>query len=140
MARDSRVSLLAQVGLFSDCSKKELQKLAGLVELVEAVPGEVLTREGQPGQELFVIQTGSASVSVRGKQVAKLYAGDVIGEMALLETEPRAATVKAETPMTLVSLGPRELSTVLNEVPQIGRKMLKVLATRLRQVHSAPSL
>lgn len=140
MARDSRLSLLAQVELFSDCSKKELQKLAGLVELVEAAPGEVLTREGKPGHELFVIQTGSASVSIRGKQVATRYPGDVIGEMALLETQPRAATVTAETPMTLVSLGPRELSTALNDIPQIGRKMLKVLATRLRQVHSSPTL
>ena len=138
MKKDSRLSLLAAVDLFSGCSKKELQKIAPLTDMVEAEPGEVLTREGKPGGELFVIAWGSARVTLRGKEIAVLYPGDAFGEMALLARGPRSATVTAQTPMTLYVLAPREFATLLEEVPQVGRKMLKALATRLRRVRSSP--
>lgn len=108
--------------------------MASLVTLIEAEDGEVLTREGRPGSELFVIASGSARVTLRGRELATLYPGDAFGEMALLDQGPRAATVTATTPMRTYVLGPREFSSLLTDVPQIGRKILKALAQRLREV------
>lgn len=130
---DQRVVLLGQVQLFSKCSKKELRRVASLATPVEVEEGEVLTREGQPGSELFAIASGSARVTLRGSEIATLLPGDAFGEMALLDGGPRAATVTASTPMSVYVLGPREFSTLLQDVPQIGRKILKALAQRLRQ-------
>lgn len=138
MKSDSRLGLLAAVGLFAGCSKKELQKIAPLTDMVEAVPGEVLARESKPGEELFVIASGSARVTLRGKEIAILYPGDTFGEMALLARGPRSATVTAQTPMTLCVLGPREFATLLEDVPQVGRKILRAMASRLRKARSTP--
>ena len=131
---DNRVDLLRRVGLFSDCSRKELKEVASLATPVEATEGEVLAREGKPGSELFVIAAGSARVTLRGEELALLYPGDAFGEMARLDGGPRGATVTAQTPMTLYVLGPREFSTLLEEIPGIGRKILSSLARRLREV------
>lgn len=137
---DNRLDLLRRVGLFSDCSKKELKKVASLATPVEAHAGEVLAREGKPGSELFVIAAGSARVTLRGDELAMLYPGDAFGEMALLDGGPRGATVTAATPMTLYVLGPREFATVLEDVPVIGRKVLASLARRLRDVQKLDHL
>ena len=135
MARraDQRVELLRGVDLFSQCSRTELKRVASLVTLIDAEPGEVLTREGQPGSELFVIASGSARVTLRGRELATLVPGDAFGEMALLDHGPRAATVTANTAMKLYVLGPAEFSSLLADVPQIGRRILKGLAHRLRE-------
>lgn len=137
---NNRVDLLRRVGLFSACSRKELKEVASLTAPVEATEGEILAREGKPGSELFVIASGSARVTLRGKDLAKLYPGDAFGEMALLDGGPRGATVTAATPMVLYVLGPREFSTLLEEVPVIGRKMLSSLAQRLRDVQKLDHL
>ena len=138
MSKDSRLGLLAAVGLFSGCSKRELQKIAPLTDMVVAKPGEVLAREGKPGEELFVIASGSAQVTLRGDQIATLYPGDAFGEMALLARGPRSATVTAQTPMTLYVMGPREFATLLDDVPEVGRKILKAMASRLRRTRTTP--
>ena len=130
---DQRVALLGQVQLFSKCSKKELRRVASLVTPVEVEEGEALTREGQPGSELFAIASGSARVTLQGSEIATLVPGDAFGEMALLDQGPRAATVIAKTPMSVYVLGPREFSCLLEDVPHIGRKILKALAQRLRE-------
>jgi CRP-like cAMP-binding protein len=103
------------------------------VTLVDVEEGEVLTREGKPGAELFVIASGSARVTLRGRELATLVPGDAFGEMALLDHGPRAATVTANTAMETYVLGPEEFSELLMDVPQIGRKILKGLAHRLRE-------
>ena len=136
MARraDQRVELLRGVDLFSKFSQVELKRVASLVTLVDAEPGELLTREGHPGSELFVIASGSARVTLRGRELATLVPGDAFGEMALLDHGPRAATVTADTGMKLYVLGPGEFASLLADVPQIGRRILKGLAHRLREI------
>ncbi len=131
-----RLELLRRVDLFSSCSPKELKRIAALTTPVDAKESEVLAREGKPGSELFVIASGTARVTLRGRQLARLYPGDAFGEMALLNQGPRAATVTAETPMLLYVVDPREFSALLLDVPAVGRKLLKSLAQRLRRVET----
>ena len=133
---EDRIELLRRVALFGSCSRRELDRVATLTTPIDAGEGDILAREGTPGSELFVIASGSALVTLKGRTLAELYPGDAFGEMALLDGGPRAATVMAQTPMRLYVLDPREFATLLIDVPSVGRKLLKALAARLRRVET----
>lgn len=130
---DSKVELLANVPLFSTCTKRELARIASLVEEVDAPTGKMLVRQGDPGRECFVIAEGKAKASIRGKLSIVLGPGSFFGEMSLLDQGPRSATVTAETDMRLLVLGSREFSSLVNEVPVVAVRMMRGLAERLRQ-------
>jgi len=136
---DQKINLLKKVWLFSACSDKELKRVASLADQIDTDEGYVLTKEGRPGVEFFVIAQGKAKVAIRNKKIATLGAGDFFGEMALLDQGPRAATVTAETPMSLLVLDARSFATLLDSTPTVSRKILKGVAQRLRAVENAPT-
>lgn len=125
--------MLGNVRLFSTCNKRELARIASLVDEVDAPKGKVIVREGEPGRECFVITDGRARATIRGKGSATLRPGSFFGEMSLLDQGPRSATVTAETDMRLLVLGSREFSSLVNEVPTVAVRMMRGLAERLRQ-------
>jgi CRP/FNR family cyclic AMP-dependent transcriptional regulator len=138
--KDRKLDLLKKVSLFAPCGDKELRRIAHLVDSVEVDEGKVLTKEGDPGREFFVIADGKAKVTLKGKKLADdLGAGTFFGEMSLLDQGPRSATVTALTPMTLYVLDNRSFSTFLDEAPTVGRKIMKGLAQRLRNAEKAPT-
>ena len=96
-----------------------------------------MTKQGQHGQEAFVIVDGKARVEVGGKTVAKLGAGDFIGELSLIDGKPRTATVIAETPMTLLAVRRRDFRSLRDSVPGLQEKLLVTLCERLRQADHA---
>ena len=130
---DPKIERLSEVQLFSACSKRDLSRIAALAEEIEVPAGRVLIRQGATGREAFVIHEGRAKATVRGKGTTGLGPGECFGEMALLHSAPRAATVTAETDMRLFVLGSREFSTLIEDVPAIGRRVLEALAERLRE-------
>ena len=130
---DPKVERFSQVQLFSACSKRDLSRIAALAEEVEVPAGRILMRQGDLGQEAFVIADGRAKVTIRGKRSAKLGPGDCFGEMALLHRAPRSATVTAESDMRLLVLGSRQFSHLMDTVPTVGRRVLAALAERLRE-------
>ena len=132
-ARDPKVERFSQVQLFSACSKRDLSRIAALAEEVEVPAGRILMRQGDLGQEAFVIADGRAKVTIRGKRSAQLGPGDCFGEMALLHRAPRSATVTAESDMRLLVLGSRQFSHLMETVPTVGRRVLAALAERLRE-------
>ena len=135
--RDAKLELLGNVRLFSTCNKRELARIASLVDEVEAPKGKEIVRQGDPGRECFVIAEGRAKASIRGKGTATLGPGSFFGEMALLDQGPRSATVTAETDMRLLVLGSREFSSLVNEVPTVGVRIMRGLAERLRDAEQA---
>ena len=136
-ARDPKVERLSQVQLFSACSKQDLSRIAALAEEVEVPAGRVLMRQGDLGREAFVIADGRAKVTIRGKRSAKLGPGECFGEMALLHSAPRSATVTAESEMQLFVLSSRQFSALIESVPGVGRRVLAALAERLREAERA---
>jgi CRP/FNR family transcriptional regulator, cyclic AMP receptor protein len=134
MARhDVFIDHLAEVPLFSACSKKDLQLVAKRAEDVKVDAGRLLVNEGDAGTEFFVIIEGNASVTRHGQKVADLGPGGFFGDLALLDRAPRNASVKAETPMELVVLGQREFAGIIDDVPEFAHKLLAGLARRLRE-------
>jgi CRP/FNR family cyclic AMP-dependent transcriptional regulator len=134
--RNAKLELLRSVPLFSTCNQRELARIASLVDEVEAPKGKVLVRQGDTGQECFVIAQGRAKATMRGKRSAVLGPGSFFGEMALLDQGPRSATVTAETDLSLLVLGSREFSALINEVPVVAVRMMRGLAERLRAAES----
>ena len=139
MARraDPKLTRLSQVQLFSACSKRDLKRIAALSNEIEVSEGTVLIRQGDPGRECFVIESGRAKATIRGKKSQMMGPGEVFGELALLQAAPRSATVTAETDMRLVVLGSREFSTLLEDVPSVARNVLAAMAERLRGTEGA---
>lgn len=133
-----KTDLLGQVPLFAECSKKELERIASLADQVEVDEGRRLTNEGKPGREFFVVADGWAKVTLRKKKLGTLGRGSFFGEMSLLDNQPRAATVTAETPMTLYVIDPRSFATLLDKTPSVARKIMKGIATRIRKIEGAP--
>ena len=135
--KDNKLADLSRLWLFSSLSKKELATLGKRADEVNVPAGKVLTVEGKPGHEFFMIIDGVASINRGGKQINTLGPGSYFGELSLLDRGPRSATVVAETEMTLLVLGQREFSGVLDEVPGLAHKLLAAMAERLRDSWAA---
>jgi CRP/FNR family cyclic AMP-dependent transcriptional regulator len=133
MARDAWLNHLAQVPLFAECDKRELQHVAAATIEVSIEPGKVLVREGEAGHECFVIVEGTATVTRKGETIATLEAGAVVGELAPLTGGSRTATVTADTPMEVLVIGQRELNGLLDEVPGLAVRLLHNLADRMAE-------
>jgi CRP-like cAMP-binding protein len=132
--KDSYLDHLAQVPLFAACSRKELQTIAKASDEVTVPSDKVLVEQGTSGRECFVIVDGTAIVRRNGRRVATLGPGSYFGELSLLDKGPRTATVTAESPLTVLVLGPREFSSVLDSVPGLSHKLLATLASRVRDL------
>lgn len=133
MTRTSKRDLLASLPLFRACTAKELKHIEALVDEASVEAGAQLTKQGDVGTQAFVVVSGEAEVQVDGAQVATIGAGELIGEMSLLDrTSRRSATVIATTPMDLLVLDPRSFSTLLDSHPSVTRQIAIGLAERLR--------
>ena len=101
---------LRAVALFGSLDDQELESLASCAELVE-IPSEGvdLTRQGDFGHAVFAVVGGTADVTVDGLPVRRLARGDVFGEIAVLSSGRRTATVTSTSPMRLVSVFKRDL-------------------------------
>jgi len=126
-----QIEHLGKVPLFSSCTQSELRRIAQLGTPVEAEEGAVLTQQGKPGREFFLVLDGVASCRVASKEVKRFRAGGYFGELALLHGGVRTADVVAVTPMDLVVFDAREFRTLLTTTPSIAVKMLANLAERL---------
>jgi CRP/FNR family cyclic AMP-dependent transcriptional regulator len=139
MARDSKLNQLGKVRLFSACTNKELTLIGRASDEVAVPAGKAIVTEGQAGHEFFLILSGSVDVKRKGRKVAKLGPGDYFGEMALLDRGVRTATIVATEPSTLLVLGQREFSGILEEVPGLAHKLLTIMAGRLREADEKAS-
>ena len=136
MARDQYIDHLASVPLFRGMSKKELRDVAKATVELGIEQGREFVTQGDVGREAFIIVEGSADVIRNGQTIATLGPGNCVGELALLDHGPRTTSVVAATPMTVLVLGPREFSGVLDEVPTLSRKIMEALASQVRELDS----
>ena len=131
LGRNAKVELLKKVPLFAGCSKSELRELAMTADEIDLRDGHVLTKEGRPGREFFVLVAGTARVTRNGKQIADLGTGDWFGEIALLTDAPRTATVTATSPVDVLVITDRGFRRVVESMPSIALKVLACVGERL---------
>lgn len=136
MKKDAKIERLSQVPMFSACSRKDLGAIAKYADELSVDAGAELIKEGEAGREFYIIVEGKASLSRGGREVAVLGPGSYFGELALLDGQKRDATVTTTTPTELLVVGIREFATLLEDVPQITRKLLAGMARRLHELDS----
>ena len=140
MAADSKLELLRSVSLFSSMGRKELESVERLTDAIDLPAGKELMRQGDNGNEMYVIASGSVRVERSGKEIATLGPGQAVGEMALLSEGPRMATVTTLEPSTVFVLGHREFHTLLADSAAIRECIFDNLAKRMRMLDESGTL
>jgi len=134
LTTDRKIALLATVGLFDRIEPDGLQRIAERAIEVDFPAGRQIVRQGEVGTGFFLITAGSAQVVRDGETIARLGPGDFLGELSLLDREPRIATVVAETPTTCLAIASWEFETLLEAQPRLAISILRGVARRLRAV------
>jgi len=128
------VAMLTQVPLFAGLSRRHLRQVARLSEAASFRPGRMVAQFGSRGNAFYVIVEGTAKVTAgySSRTIAKLGPGDFFGELALLDGQPRSASVTAETHLTTIRIGRPEFRQLLKREPDVALKLLEVLSLRFR--------
>jgi CRP-like cAMP-binding protein len=127
-----RVLLLKRVEMFAAVDDDVLAGLAKWMREREGVAGEALLREGEMGQELYVVVSGRVRVERGSKTVAVLERGGVVGELAALDPAPRTATVTALEPTLLLCLEHADLAEELLSNSDLAWGIIRFLVRRFR--------
>jgi CRP-like cAMP-binding protein len=129
--------LLTDVPIFAMLTQDELHELARTARPVVLGPLERLVVQGQEGTSLFVVVEGTVEVMLRRDDgndwpVDTMSKGAVVGEMSLLTGEPRTATVRAVTGVTVYEIGRRQYEPLLRARPQLIDDLARIVEARLR--------
>jgi CRP-like cAMP-binding protein len=121
--------------LFAGIAKRRLRGLARQATLAEYSPGDIVIQKGEPGDSLYVILGGSAKA--RGKPAARtLRTGDYFGELGLLDSVPRSATVVATGELHVMKLPRRAFLRVARHEPSISLELASRLGSQVRRLEA----
>ncbi|MGH2543282.1 MAG: cyclic nucleotide-binding domain-containing protein, partial [Ardenticatenaceae bacterium] len=127
---------LRMIPLFAELSDEDLERLCTMVDEVRLPSGEELFAEGSMGTRAYVIKEGELDIlkSSGGREIllAVRGSGEVIGEMALVESAPRTASVRARSDALLLAINQEQLDQLLNASPSASRAMLHTVLSRWR--------
>jgi len=130
LRKNAKLELLRTVPLFEGCSKRELGEIATLADELALPEGTTLIQEGRRGHEFFALVDGEVEVKAKGRKSKRLEGGSFFGEMALVSSRPRNATVKALTPVRVLVVHESGFRRLMHDSPQIQLKVLQTLADR----------
>ncbi len=129
---------LKHVPLFATLSKRRLRALARASVIGEYRDGENIVKAGTSGSDLYVILDGRVNVLQGGGIVARMAAGEMFGEISLLDPGPRTADVIAEGPTRCLHLSGRDFQDALEADPKLAISVLQAVGKRLRQLVQSP--
>jgi CRP-like cAMP-binding protein len=127
---------LGRVPLFARVKPKDLKKLGKRMTERSFGEGDTITTEGETGLGFFVIEDGNATVSRDGQIVRNLGPGEYFGEVALIDSGPRSATVVASTDLRCRGMTAWEFKPFIEEHPDVAWGLLETLVGRLREAES----
>ncbi|MCU0293070.1 MAG: mechanosensitive ion channel family protein [Thermoanaerobaculaceae bacterium] len=120
--------------LFAGLPEDGLRALAEGSHWLTFEPGEAVVREGEASRALYVVGVGAATVQKNGRELARLGAGEVFGEMALLSGEPRAATVRAAELLEVVEVDAHALHALLERHEELAEELASRMASRQQEL------
>jgi ATP/ADP translocase len=135
-----KILLLRGIEIFEALSVSELAAVASVTEEIVCPPGEIVIKEGETGETMYLIIKGEVSViKDQGQnheiELDRISSGDYFGEMALFEDVLRSATIRTEQESRLLVLHKQEFKEIVREYPQIALNICKVLSGRIRKLH-----
>ena len=129
-------SRLAAIPLFAGLAEAQLAAIAARASELDAVEGQSLTKTGDFGHGLFLIESGTAEVTEGDKHLRMLGPGDVFGEVAVIASGRRTATVTATSPMRLIVLFKRDVWALERDAPDVALRLRGLLAQHSPSVRS----
>jgi CRP-like cAMP-binding protein len=139
MAQSEIAQSLRALPLFAKLSDKQLERVASAMKERVVPEGEDLFAEGQGGAGFFVIEAGEAQVIQGGSEIRTLGPGDSFGEMALIDSGPRSATIRASSELRCRGLTAWQFRPIGEANPEIAWALLETLVARLRDTESHPA-
>jgi CRP-like cAMP-binding protein len=124
---------LRSIPAFADLPDADLQRIAALATEVSVPAGKVLVREGDWSYEMLAIEEGRAEVLRGGARIADLGPGDVVGEIGVMDSSPRSATVVATSPMLLITLDRWDVKKLVRQAPEAIDHLRRVAEQRRRR-------
>jgi len=122
-------SRLSTLPVFASLTPRALAQADALLTEISLPAGQTLCEQGEFGREAFILLAGQAAVIRDGKVIATVKRGDVVGELALLDSGRRTATVKATTDVSVLAMNHREFSSLL-EIRGVGEEIRRIAADR----------
>jgi CRP-like cAMP-binding protein len=119
---------IAAIPFFAGLPEHELEAVAGVASELEVAAGDPLVIEGDFGHTLFAIESGTAEVAKDGLAIDAVGPGDVVGEIAILKSGRRTASVVATTPLVAIALFKRDVWTLERDAPEATRRIREALA------------
>lgn len=132
-----KIQRLRRASIFASTPDEVLAAVADAVEEVQLAPNQQLFAKGDHGTSMYVIATGLVRVHIGSQTIVELSEGEIVGELAALDPEPRSASVSAIDPSTLYQIEQSTLHSLMAEHPEVVQGIVKELARRLR-VTTAP--
>jgi HEAT repeat protein len=137
-----RMLFLRRVGLFEDLSPPDLKHVAEVATEHRFPEGHVIAFQGEPGDDMHIVVDGEIEVvmsdpSERSRPVARRGSGEYVGEMAILDQEPRMASLIASRETRTLSIDRRRFQRILRERPEASLAVMQVLSQRLRDAHAS---
>ena len=99
--------------------------------------GDVIFRQGDPAQELFIVQSGEVKIRLGNRVLETLPQYSIFGEMALIDTAPRSATAIAASDARLVPVSEKQFLFLISNTPYFALNVMRVMARRLRAANTA---
>jgi CRP/FNR family cyclic AMP-dependent transcriptional regulator len=129
---DARADHLRAIRLFSDLPPDAIEAIASIATEVEFPAERAIVRQGDPGNGMFVIESGRLRIVRDGVAVASLGPGEWVGELAVLDGHPRTASAVTEEPTRCLAISSWDAERLIGQRPDIALSLLRQLAGRLR--------
>lgn len=131
------VWMLKNTPLFASTPENVLASIIPILKVTEIREGGNVFRKGDPGDSLFVVFSGEVGIYDNDVLLAEMGKGELFGELALLDAEPRSATVTALSDATLFRLNQDDFYDLMEERPEVLRNIMRVLCGRIRKQNDA---
>ena len=132
-----RILFFKRVPLFADLSPRDIKQVATMAEEVSFSNSDLIVRQGEVGDVMFIIASGEVSITSNKNQkeveLARRKSGEYVGEMALISKEPRSATVTAVGEVRTLAINQKSFESLLRDRPDVSLAVIQVLCERLKE-------
>jgi CRP/FNR family transcriptional regulator, cyclic AMP receptor protein len=130
-----RLLLVQKVPIFKELRDDFLVRLAATMEELSFPGKHTIVKQGDEGRSLYILASGCVKVHIGQRELAKLKKEDCFGEMAVLDAEPRSASVTTLEPCECLMLTQQQLYEAIDETPDVAVNIIRLLSRRIRELN-----